>query len=291
MVKALNRHAKFLRGRLGHAIDLKFTPALKFLHDESFDEAAPDEPPVRRSRASRQRPRSRSRRRAGSDRGTDGPPQEGRRGLRLDLPRQALRPDLHPRRRPRAPRLQRPEGGPRRHARPAGHRHPADRAGRGDQDRPVPGRRRQGLPLHHRLGRRPPPLRPRGRGHRHLRRAADRAEPSRRRCRPSSARSARSRRLFSAIKVDGERAYDLARAGEAVRAGGPHGDASTRRAWPTRRTPTTSSSRSTAARAPMSAPSSATWPPRSAPAATSAPCAAPASGRFTEAAGDNAGKA
>ena len=40
MVKALNRHAKFLRGRLGHSIDMKFTPALKFLHDESFDEAA-----------------------------------------------------------------------------------------------------------------------------------------------------------------------------------------------------------------------------------------------------------
>jgi len=40
VVSALNRHAKFLRGRLGHAIDMKFTPALKFLHDESFDEAA-----------------------------------------------------------------------------------------------------------------------------------------------------------------------------------------------------------------------------------------------------------
>jgi ribosome-binding factor A len=40
VVKALNRHHKHLRGRLGHAIDMKFTPALKFLHDESFDEAA-----------------------------------------------------------------------------------------------------------------------------------------------------------------------------------------------------------------------------------------------------------
>jgi ribosome-binding factor A len=40
VVKALNRHHKFLRGRLGHAIDMKFTPALKFLHDESFDAAA-----------------------------------------------------------------------------------------------------------------------------------------------------------------------------------------------------------------------------------------------------------
>src|SRR5512140_2487477 len=40
VVKALNRHHKFLRARLGHAIDMKFTPALKFLHDETFDEAA-----------------------------------------------------------------------------------------------------------------------------------------------------------------------------------------------------------------------------------------------------------
>lgn len=39
VVKALNRHAKFLRGRLGRLIDMKFTPDLKFLHDESFDEA------------------------------------------------------------------------------------------------------------------------------------------------------------------------------------------------------------------------------------------------------------
>jgi ribosome-binding factor A len=40
VVEALNKHAKFLRGRLGRMIDMKFTPDLKFLHDESFDEAA-----------------------------------------------------------------------------------------------------------------------------------------------------------------------------------------------------------------------------------------------------------
>jgi ribosome-binding factor A len=40
VLAALNRSAKFLRGRLGHAIDLKFTPALKFVHDESFEAAA-----------------------------------------------------------------------------------------------------------------------------------------------------------------------------------------------------------------------------------------------------------
>jgi ribosome-binding factor A len=39
VIAALNRSARFLRGRLGHHIDLRFTPALKFLHDESFGEA------------------------------------------------------------------------------------------------------------------------------------------------------------------------------------------------------------------------------------------------------------
>ena len=39
-IAALNTHAKFLRGVLGRHIDMKFTPALKFLHDESFNEAA-----------------------------------------------------------------------------------------------------------------------------------------------------------------------------------------------------------------------------------------------------------
>jgi ribosome-binding factor A len=40
VVQGLNRHAKFLRGRLGRSIDMKFTPDLKFLHDESFNEAS-----------------------------------------------------------------------------------------------------------------------------------------------------------------------------------------------------------------------------------------------------------
>jgi ribosome-binding factor A len=52
VVAGLNRHAKFLRGRLGKSIETKFTPALRFLHDESFDEAARmsrlfDDPKVR----------------------------------------------------------------------------------------------------------------------------------------------------------------------------------------------------------------------------------------------------
>lgn len=40
VVKALNRHSKFLRGKLGRRVELKFTPDLRFLRDESFDEAA-----------------------------------------------------------------------------------------------------------------------------------------------------------------------------------------------------------------------------------------------------------
>ena len=53
VIEALNRVSKFLRGRLGHAIDMRFTPALKFVHDNSFDVAEHmnrllDDPRVRR---------------------------------------------------------------------------------------------------------------------------------------------------------------------------------------------------------------------------------------------------
>ena len=40
VVKGLNRVARFLRGRLGKHIEMKFTPDLKFIHDESFDAAS-----------------------------------------------------------------------------------------------------------------------------------------------------------------------------------------------------------------------------------------------------------
>ena len=39
IIKALNAHAKFLRGQLGRRLDMKFTPDLRFRHDESFDAA------------------------------------------------------------------------------------------------------------------------------------------------------------------------------------------------------------------------------------------------------------
>jgi ribosome-binding factor A len=40
VVGGLNRAARFLRGRLGRLVDLKFTPDLKFIHDESFNTAS-----------------------------------------------------------------------------------------------------------------------------------------------------------------------------------------------------------------------------------------------------------
>jgi len=39
IVNALNRHRGFLRGELGRAITLKFTPELRFIEDTSFAEA------------------------------------------------------------------------------------------------------------------------------------------------------------------------------------------------------------------------------------------------------------
>jgi ribosome-binding factor A len=53
VVKALNKHARFIRGHLGRMIELRFTPELHFRHDESFDAAEKinrlfDDPKVRR---------------------------------------------------------------------------------------------------------------------------------------------------------------------------------------------------------------------------------------------------
>jgi ribosome-binding factor A len=39
IVKALNAHARFLRGALGRHIDMRFTPDLRFRHDVSFEAA------------------------------------------------------------------------------------------------------------------------------------------------------------------------------------------------------------------------------------------------------------
>jgi ribosome-binding factor A len=39
VVAGLNRASRFLRGRLGHMIEMRFTPSLKFVHDDTFDTA------------------------------------------------------------------------------------------------------------------------------------------------------------------------------------------------------------------------------------------------------------
>jgi len=39
IIAALNRHRSFLRGEMGRAIALKFTPELHFVEDKSFSEA------------------------------------------------------------------------------------------------------------------------------------------------------------------------------------------------------------------------------------------------------------
>jgi ribosome-binding factor A len=56
VVAALNRAARFLRGRLGRMVELKFTPELKFVSDDSFAAAERidrlfDDPKVRRDLA------------------------------------------------------------------------------------------------------------------------------------------------------------------------------------------------------------------------------------------------
>jgi ribosome-binding factor A len=59
VVAALNRATRFLRGRLGRMVELKFTPELKFVSDDSFTAAEQinrlfDDPRVRRDLAPRE---------------------------------------------------------------------------------------------------------------------------------------------------------------------------------------------------------------------------------------------
>jgi ribosome-binding factor A len=39
VIEALNRAAGFLRGRLSREVDLRYTPILRFIPDDSYDEA------------------------------------------------------------------------------------------------------------------------------------------------------------------------------------------------------------------------------------------------------------
>ena len=72
------------------------------------------------------------------------------------------------------------------------------------------------LSLHRDLGRSPRQRRCRRQGHRHQRRAPHRRSQSKPCCPASPAALTQVPPAYSAIKVDGERAYDLAREGEEV---------------------------------------------------------------------------
>jgi ribosome-binding factor A len=53
IVAALNRHKAFLRGEMGHVIELKFTPELRFAEDVSFAEAEKIETLLKSARVQR----------------------------------------------------------------------------------------------------------------------------------------------------------------------------------------------------------------------------------------------
>lgn len=40
VLEALNRHKRFIRGEIAHAVNLKFAPDIRFRCDETFDEAS-----------------------------------------------------------------------------------------------------------------------------------------------------------------------------------------------------------------------------------------------------------
>ena len=153
----------------------------------------------------------------------------------------------------------------------------ADRARRGDQDRSVRDGRPQDLPLHGALGRGARHRRRRGPRHRVSAGARPR-RPIRACCRASPAPIEQVPPRFSAVKIEGERAYDLARDGEEVELE-PRPVEIHRLDWSRCPTPITRCSRPSAARAPMCARSRATWAARSAASATSRRCGAPRSGR------------
>jgi ribosome-binding factor A len=40
VIDALNRHKRFIRGEIAHAVNLKFAPDIRFRRDETFEEAS-----------------------------------------------------------------------------------------------------------------------------------------------------------------------------------------------------------------------------------------------------------
>ena len=146
---------------VAQAVNLKFAPDIRFRRDETFEEASRIDQLLASAKV-----------RQDVEKRIDGTPQEGQSGPRLGRARQAARHDVDAGGRRRAAAVRGAEGRPRRHARSAGDGHPADRAGRSDEDRAVRRRRREGLPLHRALRRRDRYGRRRGAGRAHVRAAS-----------------------------------------------------------------------------------------------------------------------
>src|ERR1700761_3567009 len=53
IITALNRHKAFIRGQMGHMIEMKFTPELRFVEDHSFAEAQKIETLLKSDRVAR----------------------------------------------------------------------------------------------------------------------------------------------------------------------------------------------------------------------------------------------
>lgn len=70
IIKALNRNKAYLRGQMGHMIDLKFTPDLRFVEDKSFAEAEKIETILKSQRVQQDL-------QASDEEDHDGPAQEG----------------------------------------------------------------------------------------------------------------------------------------------------------------------------------------------------------------------
>ena len=200
VLAALERNKRYIRGEVAHAVNLKFAPDIRFLADETFEEADRIERLLASDKVLATGKMSVQSTKSTTPHGTA---QEGQGGPRLAGAGQAARHDLDAGGRRRATAFRRAQGRPCRHARPAGDRRAAHRAGRGDQDRALRRRRHQALPLHRALGgRAPTPTTPRARSSPPAS-CAPRARRSRRCCRSFTGEILQTPPAYSAIKVDG----------------------------------------------------------------------------------------
>jgi tRNA pseudouridine(55) synthase len=276
VIAGLNRGAKFLRGRLGKLIDMKFTPDLKFLHDESFNSAAYmdrlfDDPRVQQD----------------VRRLSDVADEDDQMGTRLGMARRkkgdavsgwiCLDKPYDLTSTSAVSRVRRAFN-----AQKAGHAGTLDPLATGILPLAL-GEATKTVPFLMDADKAYRFMIQWGRSTTTLDREGETTDSSDVRPTREAVEAALPSFIgeidqippnYSAIKVDGERAYDLAREGVEFELKTRKVNIHALRVTRGGRTPTTSSWRWNAARAPMSAPSSATWPRRSAPAATSTSCAA-----------------